>query len=398
MKRINFYVIRLTLGPQLAALCIAVTLLVLDQLVRLAEFVARQAGGVGTLLEMLALLLPEYVGLALPISLMLGILLAIRRLSLNSELDSMFAGGVSMQQLLRPLMVLSAGVAILTFAVVGYLYPYSIFVYHKMAYELGATALTGSLSSGKFVSVVGSGVLHVDNVRQGGVLDGVFFEQCDSSSICTVTTARSGRLIPTQDKHGLILILPEGRQLRLSPNGAKVGQLRVESQRIIVPLPKLEPFRKRGGHRQEATFGELLRVVQSQEPAHLYALYRAELHWRITYALTCLMIPFLGISLGAIDKRDHAATGPIVGLALIIAYIEALGSSQIAVAKTDVSPWLVMWPLLGLLGAISVLFFWISSERPGGHPLRMVEYFVSAVEARVKPCLRRFVRAWDAVQ
>ena len=80
---------------------IAASLLILDKMLKLFDFVALQGGPVSVVFKMLANLLPEYASLAIPLGLMLGILLAFRRLATSSELDVMRAVGLSYTRLLR---------------------------------------------------------------------------------------------------------------------------------------------------------------------------------------------------------------------------------------------------------------------------------------------------------
>ncbi|RZM09433.1 MAG: LptF/LptG family permease, partial [Sphingomonas sp.] len=78
---------RLIAVPLFATLLIAVMLFVLDRMLGLFNFVATQGGPISVVWRMLANLLPEYLGLGIPIGLLLGILLAFRRLATSSELD-----------------------------------------------------------------------------------------------------------------------------------------------------------------------------------------------------------------------------------------------------------------------------------------------------------------------
>src|SRR3569832_243145 len=89
------YMARLIAVPLLASLFIAAMLLVLDQMRRLFDFVATEGGPVSVVWRMLANLLPEYLGLGIPIGLMLGILLAFRKLAISSELDIFRGIGMS---------------------------------------------------------------------------------------------------------------------------------------------------------------------------------------------------------------------------------------------------------------------------------------------------------------
>ena len=60
-------------------------LLVLDTMLRLFDFVAQEGGPVSVVWRMLASLMPEYLSLGIPIGLMLGILLAFRKIALTTD-------------------------------------------------------------------------------------------------------------------------------------------------------------------------------------------------------------------------------------------------------------------------------------------------------------------------
>ena len=80
---------------------LAAMLLVLDKMLRLFQYVVDAGGPVSVVWRMLANLLPEYLSLGIPIGLMLGILLAFRKLALSSELDALRGIGIGYGRLLR---------------------------------------------------------------------------------------------------------------------------------------------------------------------------------------------------------------------------------------------------------------------------------------------------------
>ena len=66
------YIGKLVLVPMIGTFVLAASLLILDKMLRLFDFVASEGGPVGVVFRMLANLVPEYAGLAIPIGLMLG--------------------------------------------------------------------------------------------------------------------------------------------------------------------------------------------------------------------------------------------------------------------------------------------------------------------------------------
>src|SRR6185503_15799005 len=86
---IDRYLARQIAVPLFGSLVLAAMLLVLDKMLRLFQYVVDAGGPVSVVWRMLANLLPEYLSLGIPIGLMLGILLAFRKLALSSELDAL---------------------------------------------------------------------------------------------------------------------------------------------------------------------------------------------------------------------------------------------------------------------------------------------------------------------
>ncbi len=119
------YIARLIAVPLASTLVIAAMLLILDKMLRLFDFVAAQGGPVSVVWRMLANMLPEYLSLGIPIGLMLGVLLAFRRLALSSELDVLRGVGLSPARLMKVPYIYAIAFAIINFAIVGFIQPYA---------------------------------------------------------------------------------------------------------------------------------------------------------------------------------------------------------------------------------------------------------------------------------
>ena len=110
---IDRYLARSIAVPLLGSLVLAAMLLVLDKMLRLFQYVVDAGGPVSVVWRMLANLLPEYLSLGIPIGLMLGILLAFRKLALSSELDALRGIGIGYGRLLRVPFVYAIPLAII---------------------------------------------------------------------------------------------------------------------------------------------------------------------------------------------------------------------------------------------------------------------------------------------
>ena len=144
---IDRYIFRLVIVPMLGVFALAASLLTLDKMLRLFDFVAVEGGPVGVVFKMLATLIPEYASLAIPLGLLLGILFAFRKLATSSELDVMRAVGQSYGRLLRVPYIITFVLMAVNIALVFYIQPISRYTYEQLEYELRSGALGASIRS-----------------------------------------------------------------------------------------------------------------------------------------------------------------------------------------------------------------------------------------------------------
>src|ERR1043165_6111047 len=90
------YVLARTLMPLSAALLIALLALLLERMVRIMDMLVNQGGPIVLVLKLLANLAPHYLGVALPLALFLGVMIAATRLSADGELDGLQSAGISL--------------------------------------------------------------------------------------------------------------------------------------------------------------------------------------------------------------------------------------------------------------------------------------------------------------
>ena len=162
------YIFRLVVMPMAAVFAIAASLLVLDKMRRLFDFVATEGGPVSIVFKMLANLLPEYASLAIPLGLMLGILFAFRKLATTSELDVMRAVGLSYTRLLRVPYLITLVLAGVNLLIVGYVQPLSRYYYEQLQFELRSGALGASIKVGEFNTLKDRMALRIEASEEDG--------------------------------------------------------------------------------------------------------------------------------------------------------------------------------------------------------------------------------------
>ncbi|HEY4548031.1 MAG TPA: LptF/LptG family permease [Pedomonas sp.] len=368
--RIDRYMGRLMIVPMVATLAVSAMLLLLERMLNLFNFVINEGGPVTVVWQMLANLMPEQFGFALPISLLLGVMMAVRTLALNSEMDALLGAGVSHGRLLRVPLLVAGLLALLTVWLVGYEQPYSRYAYERLRFELQSGALGASIKVGEFAKLGENITMRVDGSEDGGQkLSHVFLRAEEKRYGTVVASAQRATFLSTDNPDVLLLRLFEGVLVQDKPGQAAPSVLSFNLHDIPINLPHLESFRARG-KQLEFTLSELWNA--SADPKRTEELQRqaqGTLHRRLVQVAVLLPLPFLGLALAVPPKRSSTSLGIFVGIFLLLLLNEFNKAGETAVQLGAAPPWLAIWTPFAAFCVMSVGAYLVLVNKVGGHPL-----------------------------
>ena len=373
---IDRYIARLVLVPMLAVFFIAASLLVLDKMLTLFDFVATQGGPVAVVFKMLMNMLPEYASLAIPLGLMLGILFAFRKLATTSELDVMRALGLSYTRLLRVPFLFAIVLAIFNLLIVSYIQPLSRYYYEELQFELRSGALGASIKVGEFNALQDRTALRVESSRDDGrQLEGIFARIATSSGEVLVISAREGQFFANRENPDTVILrLTDGQIVQETPTIRNPRVLTFASHDLPIDLPKIEQFRRRGDKDREYFLPELLRIGWSHAstPEMRYQSL-ANLIYRLVEVAMMFLLPLLAVALAVPPKRSSSALGVFVSIVMVVAYHKVNEYGQDVSSLGRIDPMLALWGPFTVFGALIVWMYWRLAYVPGGQPIGGLE-------------------------
>lgn len=376
--------------PLLATLAIAASLLLLEKMLNLFDFVAAEGGPVSVVWRMLANLLPEYLSLGIPIGLLLGILLAFRRLATSSELDIFRAVGMSYFRLLRVPFMLAIALAAINFAIVGFIQPSSRYLYEELRFELRSGAFGAKVRVGEFNNVGKNLTVRIDESRNNGnALSGLFvFAQSNSGQTIAVT-AEQGQFLRTDDPDTILLRLQKGTLVHDAPSYKSPRVLSFTSHDIPIPLPKIENFRTRGGKDREYLITELVQIGgDAQKPLVERDRAWANFHFRLVEVAMMLLLPLLALALAVPPKRSTSALGVFLSIVMVVTYHKINEYAEGVGGMGIVDPFIALWLPFLLFAALILWMYHIIAHVPGGQPIGALEVFATKSGKWVKSIFR----------
>jgi LPS export ABC transporter permease LptG/LPS export ABC transporter permease LptF len=360
-SRLDRYLVTEILGPLALGFLVYTFILLIRFLFQSAEMIIRRGLPVSTVGELLLLTLPNIVVLTLPMSLLFGTLIAVGRLSSDSELIAMRACGVSLLTLYRPILLLSGLFTLLNTALMVYTLPWGNSSLQELRLQIVTQTVSQQVEPRVFYEEWEGKVVYVFEVPPGSRRwKGVFLaEAVPSSEDNQVTIADWGEVLVDQAGERVVLRLYNAIRHKVNlnaPDRHEISRHRrldlvLEDQFMSEQKAKISVSK---GVR-ELTLRELRDLLR--DPATFSEqrnLARVEIHKKFAIPVACLVFGLFALPLGINNRRGGKASGFALSIGILILYYVLLSSGEEAARYGRIPAWLAMWSPNILLAAAGV--------------------------------------------
>lgn len=315
-------------------------------------------------IRLFSYLFPNIFLYSIPMAAMMGVTIGFARLSSDSEILAFKASGISMYQILPPVIIVATLIALLTSFVSIKLIPLSAVSIKQLSYQLLKEKIGKGIKEHSFTEALGDVVVYVDKIDQiSGEWTDVWVSDMRGVENPIVTMASTGKMTSSLQNMMVSIVLRNGSLHKPGNDNAQIVQF--DQYQINIPL-KLPESRKSRLKSTDLPMGELLEEAQhSNHNIELKRNLLIEFHKRLVLPVGCLMISLIGLPLGLQARPGKKAIGIQAGLAIFILYyiLFTLGK---ALAEKGVMPiWLAMWTPNTLFFALAI--FWtirVANEQP----------------------------------
>ena len=346
--------------PLGVALVIGLLMLLADRMVRLLDTTLGKKNSFTVVFEMLAYLVPHYLGTALPAALFLGLLLGFGKMSANSETDAFMASGIGLNRMARPVIVLGALMAALSLLIMGWVQPHARYAYRSVVFDVQNVEVFYLAEEGVFMQA-GDRTFIIDRLdRAKNAFEHAFIFQDRGAAGSDTVTAQRGALIEPASGKRPTLRLEEGHRLRFTAAPSVDAEVPVVGETskfktADTPLGKISKdiFRPRGEDERELTLPELFTAMSKPPPRATPEEVSSELNERLVTAASILVLPFLAIPFAVGSRRSQRGFRTGVALVLIVLYNEIIHQGGSAANNGVASPLIVLWLPFALLAAFA---------------------------------------------
>lgn len=301
----------------------------------------------GVVLSLFALKSVGNMVLILPISLFLGVMLALGRLYKDSEMVAMTACAIGPDHVLGSVAKLGVMVALLVAALSLYVGPLAEELSQRTLDEAQAKVEIEGIVPGRFTqSESGQDLIYAATAGPNeGELLGIFAHQ-RKNDVLTLLTAKSAiTYVDSQTGHRYLL-LRDGYRYEGKAGTSEYRIIHFAEHGLLLQTREVVASKRR---RNAMPSGSLL---ASSEPSDI-----AELQWRIATPISALLLALLAVPLSKTNPRQGRFGRMFVGIMVLVIYNNLLSVGRSAVAKGEISPWIGMWWVHILLAVLVILLY-----------------------------------------
>lgn len=365
MGLLSRYILRLIAPGVFLGTGVFLFALLLNELIRNIQLLITQGANPATVGLVLAHLIPGLLAVAVPTALLLGILLALNRLSSSQELIAMRAGGISPRRLLLPIAWAAGITFVLCAALMLEVVPQSNRRFLELSADLLNSRLRAEIEPRIFYDELLDGrvLLVGETSPTDDSWHRVFLADTARTDEPTIFTAASGRVVTVSEERLAFLELTDVEVHNASLDDPGLYRIQ-QAEEIRLPLDAEDVFGPETLSPQRSARAMLLPELLTAYEGTEHPIYLVEIHKKFALPFACFAFGLLGLGLGIRPSPKPARAGAFAMAVLVVFayYVPFLFGEQLA-ASGELSPWLGMWGANILaLGAGAALLLLVSRE------------------------------------
>ncbi|MBN2206353.1 MAG: LptF/LptG family permease [Candidatus Aminicenantes bacterium] len=400
LKLFDRYVLQEVLPPFGLGLLVYTFVLLMNQILLLAEMFISHGVGFRTVVEILAYLIPSILAFTLPMAVLMGVLAGLSRLSTDHEITAFKELGISFLRLLRPLLLFAAAGWLLTSVLTLYLAPRANYKWIQTLTGRVLSKVQVNINPREFNERFPRMVLFVQNISPGKDWERIFVQSSAVPEEPKIILARRGRLHFYPETKRATLELFAGTVHAFNPAapekysltaferwedeidvenlfGSFAGPKRVREKDIGELLEELRVIRRdlagpgaepavRPAAGAAARSGEASRELAARTAYRMREAraHLVEIHKKFALPVACLIFCFLGLPLGVSTRKGGRSSGFTISLGVILVYYILITAGEKLAMDGRISAVLGMWgPNILIALAAAVLFVLALRER-----------------------------------
>ena len=321
--------------------------LVIDRIYQLTDLVITKSVPLGLVLPLLIYMLPSFLGLTLPMALLVAVLLVTGRLAGDLEVAALKASGISPLRLFVPFVVVAFAVMVAIAWLTLFVNPWSSGAFQGQLFKILQSRASTGIKERTFSASFGQFVIYVQEVSASQVgLNGVLVSDERNPLRSRIVVSREGRLLTDEANRRITLRFIDG-----SVSETDVGDRHRFRQTLFslydMTLPLESPLsaasREEKPEKQLPLRQLLDEADRLQREGQIAAPYYVEFHKRFALPVAALVFVLVGYPLGVRSHRGGRAVALALSFGIVVCYYVVFTALESTALRGRLPAGLAVW-------------------------------------------------------
>jgi lipopolysaccharide export system permease protein len=361
-KIIHRYILREVSLPFFMSLFVLTFVLLMGRMIQIMDLVVNKGIQVSDVVKLIIYLTPSFLVFTVPISFLIALLVGVGRLSSDSEMVVLRASGISLYQMLVPVLVMATLAFIMTAANSLFFMPLGNIALRSHLFQIAQKKASIGIRERVFNDDFRGLLLYADHIDiHGEYINNILISDQRLTQEPNTIVAHRAYLIANPRAMKVTLRLENGSIHALEKNMKNYRKIDFKFYDVNLEinsyLPETQANVKKAFN--EMTFGELLQVLRRKntETSDLRTA-GIELNKKLSFPLSCFIFAFLGLPLGMKTHRSVKSRGLTLSFVIVLIYylLQLVGDAMVETGRIDafIGTWT---PNFIFLAAAIVVFF-----------------------------------------
>ena len=346
MNKINRYIFCEMLIVFVIAIVATTGALFLDKLLYLTEVIINRGVSFHDVSKMIIYIAPAFLVLTIPIGVLISSVVTFSRFSADSEITALKAGGISLYQLLVPVMALSFLAYILTVFMMIYGLPNGNQAFRELLFNILRTQANYEIRPKLFNNNFKNMIIYVDEKDENSpLMKGIFISETTEDGENRIINAEKGTIISDKKAFVVQMNLTNGTIHLLGKDKKNYHTLKFKRYTLEMEIPKPEEISGKllRGNRELSISKLKEKIEKHKKDGITFNNELVELHKKFSIPFAALIFGLIGAPLGVKCSRSGKSGSFTISLFVIVFYYILLLFGESLGDTGKLHPFLAMW-------------------------------------------------------
>lgn len=365
---IHRYLLKEFIPPFVLNLVFFSFIFLMQQFLEITNMIVNYQIGVMTFILMLIYSMPYFLVYIIPMSVMMSVLLTFLRMSGDNEITALKAGGVSLYQLLPPVLIFGIICALLTVYMAVYGMPWGSNANKMLALEVARTNFNIGLKEKRFNDSFDDVTFYVNQVNmKDRLLKDIFIEDQRKAGISSTVVAPKGYVFSGTDQYSFVLRLYDGMINQVDLDRRSAHTIEFDTYDLQLDFKSAVTDMKRGQKdEKEMALSEIIRYLnRADTDSQRYYSVLLEFHKKFSIPVASIALAILAVPLGVRSATARRSAGLGIGLFAFLVYYLLLSAGMVLGEAGIYPPVIGMWAPNVIMGGAGIyLLVKAANDRP----------------------------------